>query len=124
MTEMTRKIYLQSDDAAGLLRNSAEHQALQADVVTFSGSLPASDAAQGVIVGTSPAIFTKSVEEAVAKNRARIIYVLGPAEQQIPAAVEAIPVFCYLSSPLQLSVLRSAVKAAFENLDLSRSQAN
>jgi HD-GYP domain-containing protein (c-di-GMP phosphodiesterase class II) len=118
--QITVRIYSQSPEAAELLQRSGEHL----EITMFSGSFAPSDTVRGVIIGSSPAVFTKSVAEAVAANRARIVFVLAPENQTIPTSADAVPVFCYLSTPLQLPVLRSAVRAALENLELSNSQAS
>jgi HD-GYP domain-containing protein (c-di-GMP phosphodiesterase class II) len=118
MNETNPKVYLQSEEASELLqpiRNEME-------LVAFTGNLPANEAARGVIVAGNPSVFTKAIGEAVAANRARILYILPSGDQSIPASAEGIPVFGFLISPLQLLVLKSMLRAGFENLELTRSQ--
>lgn len=119
MSETKLRVYLQSDEAAALLRQDASGF----EAVPFSGSLPAGDAAIGVIVASTPAVFTKAVSEAVAVDRTRILYVLPAGETAVPPAADGIPVFCFLTSPLQPLVLKSALRAAGEHLDMARRQA-
>lgn len=119
MSEAKPRVYLQSDEASTLLRQDSGGF----ELAPFSGSWPAGDAARGVLVAGNPAAFTQAVADAVAGDRARIIYLLAPGEATVPAAAAGIPVFCFLASPLQAVVLQSALRAAFENLELARGQA-
>jgi HD-GYP domain-containing protein (c-di-GMP phosphodiesterase class II) len=63
------------------------------------------------------------LRDAIAQNRARLIYILR-GEEGLPAEASGAPIFSFLTPPLQAAVVASTVKAAFDNLDLLRRQAS
>ena len=74
-----------------------------------------------VVIGESPSVFTSELREAIAQNRARLLYLL-PLDSSLPPEASGIPVFSFLAPPLQATVVVSTVNAAFENLALAQRQ--
>ena len=120
---MNRKVLCQNLDALGLLGNLAAPGLGPCEVKRWSGSLAGGELADCVIVADDQSIFSDPVKAAVADNRACLIYVLGSGQDELPENSSGIPIFFYLTAPPQSAALQSAVRAALENLELARRQA-
>ncbi len=119
MAETKRKVYCQNADAAALLAKYPE----QWEAAPWPAQFTSVESAGSVILGDQPTVFSDAVRQAVAENRARLIYVLSAGDTGLPGAASGIPVFCFLAAPLQAAVAHSAVRSAFDNLELARRQA-
>ncbi|MGH9785373.1 MAG: HD domain-containing phosphohydrolase [Terriglobia bacterium] len=113
----TRKVYCQSAEAAALLAR----QDPPLETLPLPERLPAEEASPCVVIGDNPAVFTTELHDALAQNRARLIYILRD-DAGLPAEASGAPIFSFLTPPLQVAVVASTVRAAFDNLDLWRRQ--
>src|ERR1051325_9535532 len=109
----TRKVFCQNATAAALLE---EHTAGWI-TAALPSPFPAELSSSTVVIGDAPSVFTSALAEAIDSNRARLLYILD-SEHTLPLESKGIPVFSFLTLPLQGAVLGSAVQAAFENLRL------
>jgi len=75
-----------------------------------------------VVIGADSAVFSSELRDAIADNRARLIYLLSP-DAPLPPEGSGTPVFGFLTSPLQPAIVASTINAAFDNLQLARRQA-
>ena len=115
----TRKVYCQSRAAAALLAR----QDPPLETLPLPQRLPAEEANPFVVIGENPSVFTAELREAIAQNRARLIYILRD-DSGLPPEASGAPVFSFLTPPLQAAVVASTVKAAFDNLQLLERQAS
>ncbi|OFW43080.1 MAG: hypothetical protein A3J28_17405 [Acidobacteria bacterium RIFCSPLOWO2_12_FULL_60_22] len=113
----TRRVYCQNGEAASLL--ALQNTSLE--TLPLPRDFAAEDGNPSVVIGEDLAIFTPDLREAIEQNRARLIYVLQQ-DSSLPPEASGIPVFSFLSPPLQAVVVASTVNAAFENLLLARRQ--
>ena len=113
-----RRVYHQNGEAAALLPQLGS----SFEAVALPGRFTADDSNPCVVIGENPAVFTPELREAIERNSARLLYVLGPGSE-LPAEAGRTPVFSFLTSPLQRMVVESSLNAAFENLLLTRNQA-
>ena len=114
----TRKVYCQSAEVAALLAR----QDPPLETLPLPEHLLADETSPCVVIGDNPAVFTTELRDAIAQNRARLIYFLRD-DSGLPAEASGAPIFSFLTPPLQVAVVASTVKAAFDNLDLHRRQA-
>ena len=121
---------IKSQTAAGRERVYCQNTAAEAVLCQNDGGwepaslpvpFPSEDSSRSVVIGNEPSVFTPELSEAIAANRARLIYILGP-DHKLPPEARGIPVFSFLNTPLQAVVVGSLVQAAFENLRLAGSQ--
>ena len=113
----TQRVYCQNAAAGALLAQQSAYW----ETVPLPEPFPAGETNVAVVIGDAPAVFTAQLREAIQSNQARLIYVLG-ADHTLPQEASGCPVFGFLVPPLQAVVLASTVRAAFENLQLSRNQ--
>ena len=113
----SRRIYCQKGEAAAFLARLNP----PLETISLPRTLPADVASTFVVIGENPSVFTSELREAIAQNRARLIYLL-PGDSSLPPEASGIPVFSFLAPPLQAAVVESTVNAAFENLALAQRQ--
>ncbi|MEE8586106.1 MAG: HD domain-containing phosphohydrolase [Acidobacteriota bacterium] len=113
-----RRVYHQNGEAAALLPQLGS----SFEAVALPGRFTADDSNPCAVIGENPAVFTPELREAIERNSARLLYVLGPGSE-LPAEAGGTPVFSFLTPPLQRVVVESSLNAAFENLLLARNQA-
>jgi HD-GYP domain-containing protein (c-di-GMP phosphodiesterase class II) len=118
VTPATRRIYCQNREAATLL----SQQSALWDTVALPVPFPAEDPTLSVVIGDDPSVFSPPLGQAIESNHTRLIYMLRGG-LSLPREASGIPIFIFLAPPLQAAVLGSAVQAAFDNLQLSRHQA-
>ena len=111
-----RRVYCQ-----GALTAQLAKQDLSFELLPFPEDFPADDSTPFVVMGEDSSVFSPALREAIAENRARLIYVLS-ADAALPQEAGGIPVFNFLAPPLQPAVVASTVNAAFDNLQLARRQ--
>ena len=99
----TRRVYCQNDEAASLL--ALQNTSLE--TLPLPRDFAAEDGNPSVVIGEDLAIFTPELREAIEQNRARLIYVLQQ-DSSLPPEASGIPVFSFLSPPLQAVVVASA----------------
>ena len=118
VTAGTRRVYCQNPETVSLLSRDG----LSFEALLLPAGFPSGETNPCVVIGETPDIFTAQLEEAIAKNLIRLIYVL---QEGLPLPREAggIPIFSFLVSPLQYVVVESTIRAAFDTLVLARSQA-
>src|SRR5207253_1522381 len=112
------RVYCQSQEVVSLLARDSS----PLDILLLPGSFPSEETNLCVIIGENPAIFSEALQEAIANNQARLLYVLREGSS-LPREAGGIPVFSFLVSPLQRVVVESNVRSAFDNLELARGQA-
>ena len=74
-----------------------------------------------VVIGEASSVFSPELRQAIAENRARLVYVLS-GDSGLPPEAGGTPVFTFLPAPLQPVVLESVLNAAFESLTLAAGQ--
>ena len=115
------QVYCQSTGTAVLLAQALAQSNGGWEPASLPVPFPSEGLSRAVVIGDSPSVFTAELAEAIAGNRARLIYILGP-DPKLPPQARGIPVFSFLTAPLQAIVVGSLVQAAFENLRLAGSQ--
>jgi hypothetical protein len=66
-----------------------------------------------VVLSDAAAVFTPALREAIAAQRALLIYVLARGGE-LPAEAAGFPIFFFLSPPLERRVAESTVRAALD----------
>lgn len=92
------------------------------EVLPLPPDFPVHETASSVVVAEDPAIFTAQLRHAIECNLTRLIYVLRPSAA-LPPEASGTPIFSFVVKPLQPVVIESNIRAAFDNLALSRQQA-
>ena len=110
----TRLVYCQDGPATLLSQQGGTW-----DPAPLPVPFPFDESNVSVVIGDDPSVFTAQLGAAIAGHQTRLIYVLGD-DNSLPPEASGIPVFSFLTRPLQPVVVASTVRAAFENLDLSR----
>ena len=118
----TRRVFCQSGVAAQLERHN-----LSVELLLLPEDLPSDESGAFVVIGENPSVFSSGLRDAIAENRARLIYVLPPdspdsPDSKLPPEGSGTPVFNFLAPPLQPAVVASTISAAFDNLHLARRQ--
>lgn len=111
---MVEQVFILAETgAAQELQQALPAAALLQSGADFDPILP------GVLIGDSPQLFHSRVQEAVAANKGRVIFVLDSKSAELPAEAAEFPVFAFLSRPVHPRVAESTVRAALENLRLT-----
>ena len=112
-----RRVYCQGTVAVQL----AKHD-LPFEIHPFPQNFPEDESVPFVVIGEDASVFSPALGDAIAENRARLIYVLS-SDASLPQEASGTPVFNFLITPLQPVVVASTINAAFDNLQLARRQA-
>jgi len=112
-----RRVYCQGTVAVQL----AKHD-LPFEIHPFPQNFPEDESVPFVVIGEDASVFSPALGDAIAENRARLIYVLS-SDASLPQEASGTPVFNFLITPLQPAVVASTINAAFDNLQLARRQA-
>jgi HD-GYP domain-containing protein (c-di-GMP phosphodiesterase class II) len=114
----TRQVFCQSRSAAELLSTRGGRWSVAPLPATFRDN----ESAVSVVIGDQPSVFTSPLLAAIEGHRARLVYIV-PEDRRLPGEASGVPVFAFLTQPLQPAILGSTIEAAFDNLRLSRNQA-
>ncbi len=112
-----RQIYCQSDEVIAALEKIDSH--LKIDPLPEDLTQIPSKA---VVIADPESIFSERLRNAIDANRLRVIFLLG-IERKLPEAASGIPIFAFITEPVDLAMLTGLISSAFENLALPDRQA-
>ena len=111
------RVYCQEPATATLLLENNDRW----EVLPLPAGFAGDPAVPSVVIGETPGVYSPELREAISSNSARLLYVLRNGAT-LPREASGTPVFSFLTTPLQLVVVQSMIRAAFDNLAMARQQ--